>query len=86
MNMNTSALQLDLPRTSPGLLRRYDLRTVEGRAAGLDLWSSSRTGREFYNEGRPAQLRATGGDVRMQTFATPILLPSSLPERAARPS
>lgn len=72
---------------APGLLRRYDVRSAEGRLARIDLWSNSRSAREHYDASRLARLRARLGDVRVEHFATPILLPSSLPEnRVAGPS
>jgi len=66
---------------APGLLRRYDLRDANGWPARIDLWSSNRAAREHYDEGRLAQLRATLGNLRVQYFATPILLPTSQPSR-----
>jgi hypothetical protein len=65
---------------APGLLRRYDLRTPDGHPARIDLWANARAADSYYDEARLARLRATIGEVRVEHFATPILLPSSLPE------
>lgn len=72
---------------APSLLRRYDILDSAGHPARIDLWSNDRTARDYYNASRLAQLKASFGDVRLEHFVTPILLPSTLPQNpSAGPS
>jgi heme-degrading monooxygenase HmoA len=78
----TSATDGTLPTASSqaGLLRRYSVRSEDGKLAWIDLWSSKAAAQAFFNSSELARLHQSMGAVQIEYFKTPIVLPSTLPE------
>jgi hypothetical protein len=78
----TSATDGTLPTASSqaGLLRRYSVRSEDGKLAWIDLWSSKAAAQAFFNPSELARLQQTMGAMQIEYFKIPIVLPSTLPE------
>jgi hypothetical protein len=72
---------IPLYQKAPGLLRKYFIVTADGKFGGIYLWKDQASAQSWFSEAWKERVRKTyGSDAAIESFDTPILLPSKLAE------